>query len=70
MPDRLDAESLLALQIVETERMRDEWIEIAEVYRRLSESAVEMIARLEEQNRRLRGLVKNMGDELMLRKAQ
>jgi hypothetical protein len=70
MPDRLDAESLLLMDLAETEHMRDEWARIAESYRTIAEVAIESLARLEEQNRRMRALIVNMGDELMLRKSE
>ncbi len=68
MPDKFDAESLLMQDLAETEHIRDEWERIATVYRMMTETALETVALLEEQNRKLRALVKNMGDELMLRK--
>lgn len=70
IPARFDAESLLILDVAETEHLRDEWARIAESYRTIAEVAIEAVATLEDQNRKMRGLIKNMGDELMLRKPQ
>ena len=68
MPERWDTESLLMLDLVETEYTRDEWMRIAHAYRELAETTLEAVALLEDQNRKLRALAKNMGEELMLRK--
>jgi hypothetical protein len=70
MPESLDSEALLMLDIAETEFLRDEWRRIAESYRTLAEVAIEALAVTEDQNRKMRALIKNMGDELMLRKPQ
>jgi hypothetical protein len=70
MPDKLDSESLLMLDIVQTEHQRDEWISIAEAYRVMSEQLIEGLARLTEQNRQMKALIVNMGAELTLRKQQ
>jgi hypothetical protein len=68
MPDRFDAESLLMLDLVQTEHTRDEWERIATSYRMLAEQAIEALAKLEAQNRRMRALIVNMGEELTFRK--
>jgi hypothetical protein len=70
VPDRFDAESLLIQDLAETEFTRDEWMRIAHSWRELAETALEATAVLEDQNRKLRALAKNMGEELMLRKPQ
>ena len=69
-PDRFDTESLLILDIAETEYLRDEWASIAETYRTLAEVAIEALTRLEQQNAKMRALIQNMSDELVLRKSK
>ncbi len=70
MPDKLDSESLLMLDIVQTEYQRDEWQRIAESYRMIAEVTIEALALAEDQNRKLRALAKNQGEELILRKSR
>lgn len=56
MPDRCDAESLLMLQLVETEFIRDEWRRIAESNREALEQAIEIMALLQRDLVKQRGL--------------
>lgn len=70
VPERLDRLSLLSDQVIETEDQRDEWASIAESYRVIAEVALEKIAALDAKIRQQNALIKNMGDELMLRKTK
>ena len=67
-PITFDRESMLMLDIVETEFLRDEWMRIAESYRTTLEVALETITRLTDQNRKMIALIENMKEELILRK--
>jgi hypothetical protein len=69
MPDRLDPESLLIQHILELEHLCEEYASIAETYRTIAETSIEMVARQEQQSQRMRALIQNMSDELMLRRS-
>lgn len=70
VPHKFDSESLLMLDLAETEHVRDEWARIAESYRTIAEVAIEALARSEQTNAKMRAFLKNVTDELTFRKPQ